>query len=75
MNLLGLRFQTSILLLCMRAGRKSSSPGKEFQFFILHPFQMLTVSQKEKCKLAGKFRADTCAIYLKTGGSPLKSEL
>jgi hypothetical protein len=33
-NMIGLRLQKSILLLCIRAGRKSSSPGKELQFHI-----------------------------------------
>jgi hypothetical protein len=74
MNLIGLRFQTSIIFLCMKAGRKFSSPGKEFQFFIPHPFQVLTVSQNEKCKLAEKFRADTCAICLTACGSQIKKE-
>jgi hypothetical protein len=53
-NLIGLRFQTSILLLCMRTGRKSSSPRKEFQFFIPNPFQVLTVSQIRKVQAGGK---------------------
>jgi hypothetical protein len=54
----------STLLLCMRASRKSSSPGKELPLSITLPTSSAhRVSQRKGKRKAG-FKAVDCAIYL-----------